>query len=171
MTVQVSEHYRDWQPPVDGKRTVEYLLRQVPEAYLAGLGGVVLTNAGGLARGRRRARTWVRGRKIAIEDARGLYHATWKGQPAWIELFIDRICGRCPRWVLRVGLIREWLFAEVLFHEVGHHVHATARKEHADRESVADRWRDAILATYVRGRYWYLRPLTAAYGSLKRLTG
>ena len=141
MPVVVTETYREWKPPIDGKKTVEDLLRQVSEMHLAGLRAVVLTNAGGLARKRRRARTWTRNRKIAIAEARGVYHGHWKGQPPWIELFVDRICDGIPSWALRFPFLRELMFAEVLFHEVGHHIHATTQKEHADREAVADKWR------------------------------
>src|SRR5205809_5814276 len=150
MSLIVSEEYRDWQPPVSGKRTVENLLLLLPEVYLAGLRAVVLTNADGLARRRRRARTWVGNRKIAIAEARGVYHGAWKGQPAWIELFVDRICAGFPHWGLRFQVVRDLLFAEVLFHEIGHHVHATTYKEHADREVVAEKWRHTIAGVYFR---------------------
>src|SRR5712692_1064227 len=161
MPVRVTEGYREWQPPVDGKRTVEKLLQQVSEVHLSGLREVVLTNAGGLARKRRRARTWTRNRKIAIADARGLCHGAWKGQPPWIELFVDRICDGLPLWALRVPLVRDLMFSDVLFHEIGHHIHATTQKEYEDRELVADKWRRALAGPYLRRRYWYVGPVFA----------
>jgi hypothetical protein len=170
MSVLVTEGYREWRPPIDGRRTVEHLLRQVSETHLAGLREVSLTNAGGLARKRRRARTWTRKRKIAIGDARGLYHGAWKGEPPWIELFVDRICDGFPAWVFKLPLMRDLVFADVLFHEIGHHIHATTQKEHADRELVADRWRGALAGPYFRRRYWYLRPVFALARWLRRWT-
>ncbi len=145
-------------------------MRAVPKAYVAGLGSVVLTNVDGLARKDRRARTWIRNRKMAVAEARGAYHQAWKGQPPWIELFVDRICAGVPFWALRLRLVRDLFFAEVLFHEVGHHIHATTQKEHADREIVAEKWREAISGTYFRRQCWYLRPIAVAVRRLKRWT-
>src|SRR5437899_2964833 len=108
------------------------------------------------------ARIWACNRKIAIAQAGGLYHGAWHGQPPWIELLVDRICAGVPRWALRLPAVRDLLFAGVLFHEIGHHVYATTHKEHAERESVAEKWRRAMAGPYFRRRYWYLRPLAVA---------
>src|SRR5262245_6201866 len=126
----VSERYRGWTPPLDAKATVESLLAEVPSKFLTNLGAIVLTNADGLARGPRR--TWSYNRKLAIKDCRGLYHRGQKRSLPWIELFVDRICDGVPLWALRIRLLREIFFADVLFHEVGHHIHPTQQREHSD---------------------------------------
>ncbi len=41
-------------------------------------------------------------------------------------------------WWLRIPLIREGKIADVLFHEIGHHIHFTCRPEYREKEDVAD---------------------------------
>ena len=48
---------------------------------------------------------------------------------------------------------------EVIFHEVGHHIHTTKVAEHKDRERVARRWGGRLCGRYYIRRYWYLMPL------------
>jgi hypothetical protein len=47
-------------------------------------------------------------------------------------------------------------FANVLFHEIGHHVHATVRPEFREKEDVADDWGKKFMANYFRKHYWYI---------------
>lgn len=39
-----------------------------------------------------------------------------------------------------IPLLREISIGEVLYHELGHHIHACARPEHREKEDVADDW-------------------------------
>ena len=85
---------------------------------------------------------------------RGLYHAQWKGTPAWIEMFVNNIVEAFPPMLFRVPLFRDMVFAEVLYHEVGHHIHRTVRPEYQEREDVADKWRGVLWWSFFRRRYW-----------------
>ena len=49
---------------------------------------------------------------------------------------------------------------DVLYHEVGHHIHKSSEPEYREREDVADFWRKKLIGIYFRKQYWYLRPLT-----------
>lgn len=60
----------------------------------------------------------------------------------------------------------------VLFHEVGHHIHNTIRPEHAEREDVADSWAGKLNANFIRKKYWYVSPflvlVSKVYNFMKR---
>ncbi|MDR3739031.1 MAG: hypothetical protein P4L40_08415 [Terracidiphilus sp.] len=156
--------------------TVEKMLASVPPKYLNGLSEVVLTNTAGLPRKLRRSVTKSRGRKVRIVEARGLYHQAWHGKPAWIEIFVDNALGPPPggwlRWLWLRGLFREGGLSEVVFHEIGHHIHATVRPEHREKEDVADVWKLRLVRNYFRQRHPILRRLFRivlfAFGPLYR---
>ena len=102
---------------------------------------VVLSAHQGLNRKRRREKTKARGRKVAIREAHGLYHREWFGRPASIELFIDSMLEGIPGLLFRWPTLKDLILARTLFHELGHHLHATQAPEHAEPEDIAERWR------------------------------
>ena len=157
--VDIVESYRDWAPPVDVSRVVSRLLSGTEKRYKVGLATVVLTNVAGLSRDRRRQKTWSRGRKRPIVKCRGLYHQAWRGDPAWVEVFVDNTLRGVPPWLLRLPLLQDAIVGDVLFHEIGHHLHATQAPEYREREDVAERWERRLSRQYTRRRYWYLIPL------------
>jgi hypothetical protein len=120
---------------------IERLLSALDSRHLIGLNGVVLSAHQGLNRKRRRAKTRSRRRKVAIRAAHGLYHREWYGSPASIELFVDAMLAGLPRFLFRWTTLKDLILARVLFHELGHHLHATQAPEHAEPEDVAERWR------------------------------
>jgi hypothetical protein len=71
---EIIEDYRAWTPPLDVKKIVARLLKPLPERYVGGLGAIVLRNASGFARDRRRKKTRSRGRAVPIANTLGLYH-------------------------------------------------------------------------------------------------
>ena len=157
--VQIVENYRDYTPPIDVVAAVRELLDGTDETHLRGLKVVVLTNSDALSGKRRRGRSWSRGRKARHTHVRGLYHAADRGEPAWIELFVDKIVERLPRWLLRVRLGRTFTLGSTFFHELGHHLHATRHPEHREPEDVADRWATTLSRQYVRRRHRLARLL------------
>src|ERR1700743_1730871 len=127
----VRAFFFDYDPPFDAVPIVQRMLPSVPQKYLVGLREVVLTNASGLPRKLRRSVTKSRGRKVRFDKTAGLYHPAFNGRAAWIEIFLDNtLRGWESGWWLRISLIRESKLADVLFHEVGHHIHFTWRPEH-----------------------------------------
>jgi len=157
--ITIQDAYRDFVPPVNAQRTVDGLLSGIPGKYVSGLKTVVLTNAGGLSHDRRKQKTLSRKRKVLIRESRGLYHQKYHNDPAWIEVFVDNVCQGWPSWLLRIPFFRDLAFADVVFHELGHHIQKTQVPEFKEREDVADKWSKRLNRHYFWRRYWYLMPL------------
>jgi hypothetical protein len=157
--------FRDYQPPFDPAPIVRRMLESVPEKYLLGLGKVVLTNASGLPRKRRRSTTKSRRRKVRVIETRGLHHPAFDGGRAWIEMFVDNtLRGWENGWWLRIPLVHEGKIGDVLFHEIGHHIHFSSRPEYREREDVADVWKVRLQNQYTKKRFRW----TAGFGRLIR---
>lgn len=153
--------FTGYKPPFDVADATRRMLNSVPPMYLVGLREVVLTNVSALNRGRRRDLTKSRKRKVRQTEARGLYHPAWDGSGAWIEIFVDntlRNCNGVWRWF---RVIRELELSDVLFHEIGHHIHFTVRAEYREKEDVADVWKVRLQRNYNRTRNWWLRRIAA----------
>src|SRR5208282_707519 len=116
-----------------------------------------LQTGSGLTSGRS-TRTKSRGRKVRIKQAGGLYHPATQQRGAWIEIFVDNVLNRWGRgWLSRTNWFRETELSEVLFHEIGHHIHYTVRPEHREKEDVADIWKARLRRNYIRQRYRWAR--------------
>jgi len=156
----VISNFSQYVPPFDVVRITRRMLRSVPPEYLVGLDSVVLTSTDSLSRKRLRSTAKSRKRKIKIANTRGLYHPQWNGGAAWIEVFVDRTLERWAKGLwLRIPIIRDMALSHVLFHEVGHHIHATTRPEFREREDVAESWRKKLEPRYFMRQYWWLRVL------------
>ena len=159
-SVQISANYHEYTPPFSVEPIIRRMLDSIPGRYLNGLSEVVLTNTAGMSRERRRSVTRSRKRKIRVLDARGLYHPAWQRKPAWIEIFVDNTIRGWEKGIwLRLPVIREGKLGDVLFHEVGHHIHYTFRPEYKEREDVADTWKARLQRNYDRGRRPWLRAM------------
>ena len=167
--VELVEAYRTYSPPAWVRPTVDRILSGMPARYLSGLRTVVLTDAGGLNYARRRAKTLSRKKKVKISESTGLYHQKWKGEPAWIELFVDNIVPWYGRMTW-LRFIRDLAIGEILAHEIGHHIHTTRAPEFREREDVAEKWKGKLLGPYLMRRYWYFFPLVVlVYRLWKRI--
>jgi hypothetical protein len=119
---EVIEAYRDYVAPFDVRRAVLRLLSAVEQRQVHGVRSIVLTNLDALGRLQRRRKSKTRGRKVGIDHVVGRYHPAWNGEQPWIELFVDQMFRKCPRWVLGIPPMREMMVGETLFHEIGHHI-------------------------------------------------
>jgi hypothetical protein len=165
----VVERYTGYTPPFDVTALTGKLLASVPSRYLHGLSRIVLTNAGDLSRKLRRQVTKSRGRKVKVRETRGLYHPASKNEPAWIEIFVDNTLRAWERgWWLKLRYLREELIGDILFHEIGHHIHFVVRPEYRETEDVADVWKVRLSRNYSRKAYPLLR---AVARTVKFLTG
>jgi len=154
----VISHYSDYTPPFDPVPVIQRMLASVPPKYLVGLSEIVLTNSTGLSRKLRRSVTKSRKRKVKIVEARGLYRQAWHGKPAWIQIFVNNTLKNWGKgWWLRFTFFAEILLGDVLFHEIGHHIHFTARPEHREKEEVADDWMRRLKKNYFRTQRPMLR--------------
>jgi hypothetical protein len=153
------ENYRDYIPPANLRQLVEDLLESVPPNDLRGLNAIVLCNRSALTRDQRRQKIWGRNRKYPLTEARGLYYEATKARPAMVWLLVDNILKSEPSWVLRTPILRYQSLSTVLFHEIGHHIHAVHKPIYEGKENVADDWGRKLGRRFFRKRYWYLKPL------------
>ncbi len=147
--------FQNYAPPFDAEKAVRRMLRDVPPKFLHGLHTIVLTNVSALSREERDRKTWGR-RRVTLGEALGYYSQEWQGKPARITILVDNLERRLGRAWLRVGLIRDMELSEVLFHELGHHIHRVHRPEYEGRENVAEKWSKRLARKFMSGRYWYL---------------
>lgn len=166
MSVKVTESYVNYSPPLDYSAIATRLLASVPEKYLIGLDSVVLCNLSGQPRKLRTGTLPRRGRRIKREHVAGLYHREWRGQKAWIQIFVDKI-KMPPRSFCWIRPLRELVFGEVLYHELGHHAH-TIRPEYREKEDVADDWGVRFSVNHLRQSYWLLYGVLRVAGILRR---
>lgn len=155
----IVEAYRDYVPPVCVLPMVRDLLKSVPPRYLIGLQTIVLTNQAAQSRRRKQQKIWSRNRKIKIISALGYYSGASQSSRASITLHIDNIFNRVSRRDLRFPLVRYYPLASVLYHEIGHHIHAEHKPVHEGKENVAEDWSDKLVQRFYRTHYWYLMPL------------
>ena len=167
LSVRITAEYHEYSPPFPVEPIIRRMLDSVPSQYLNGLGEVVLTDTTDMSRKRRRGVTQSRKRKVRVLDAGGLYHPGWNNEPAWIEIFVDNTLRGWERslW-LSLPFMREGGLGEVLFHELGHHIHFTARPEYREREDVADAWKARLNRNYNRSRHQWFRAITSPFRPL-----
>ena len=129
--------------------SLRLLLRYVPEEYLNGLAKITLTNSESMKSVRGKITS--EKRRFRPADCQGLYR---KGH---IFLIVDRILAGYPELLLLVSPFKTFVIGEVLYHEIGHHIHRLEEPGYrGDKEVVADEWRDKLLQLFLRQRYWYL---------------
>lgn len=155
---EIVETYRDFEPPTQVRKLVEELLDSVSADYLKGLKTIVLCNQAALTHDQRRQKVWGRGRKYRLAEARGAYYRATNSRPATVWLYVDNILKASPPWSLRIPVARYAEFGEVLFHEIGHHIHAVHIPIYDGKENVAEDWSRRLRRQFFRKHYWYLVP-------------
>ena len=152
--VPISEDYADYSPPPWVRKTVDRLLSSVSDAHVAGLSAVVLTESAKISSGKTRR---VSGRKYGLNTCLGFYQPRRDSEPPAVFLVVDNILAQ--KWIPRVQLGRDIALGQVLFHEVGHHLHATIGSHGRGSEASADAWERRLSRLHFRKRYRYLRPV------------
>ena len=162
----IVEWYRDFEPPANFRQTIETLLQYVPPKHLVGLKTIVLTNRAGLTRDHRKKKVWSRNHKIRLADALGSYSHASKSSDATVWLYVDNICRAESSWWRRIPLLRYMKPSDVLYHEIGHHIHVEHKPVLDERENVADDWSRRLWGHFVRKRYWYAFPALYVFARL-----
>jgi hypothetical protein len=72
-----------------------------------------------------------------------------------------------PRSFRWIRPLRELVFGEVLYHELGHHAH-TIRPEYREKEDVADSWGVRLSVNHLRQSYWLLYRVLRVAGILRK---
>jgi hypothetical protein len=168
----IVEAYRDYVPPQSVRPIIEDLLKTVPPRYLVGLQTIILTNQAAQPRKRQRQKIWSRNHKIKLVQARGYYSGASRTSQASITLHIDNILKGTAARDLKLPLVRYFSLGTVLYHEIGHHIHAEHNPIYEGKENVAEDWSDKLLQRFVQVHFWYLRPLmkvAALFFKLSRL--
>ena len=155
----IVEAYRDYSPPPEVRQIIQDLLKGVPPRYLMGLETIVLTNQAGETRDRKRQKVWSRNRKIKLAAALGYYSAATRSSRASIVLHVEHILKGVYPGELKTPLLRYTSLAKVLYHEIGHHIHAEHKPVFKGKEDVADDWSGKLSGLFFRKHYWYLMPL------------
>lgn len=160
--ITIKEAYRDYIPPIDASAVVRKLLNSVPKPYLGylrGLSCIVLTNESALLR------------KDRFEKSRilGRYHRRTRiGGSAHVELRVDNIIECLKGVLLWLPIVREYVFGQVLFHELGHHIHLELGHEFEiirpvytkkEKEDVANKWAVRLNGYFFRKTYSHAMPL------------
>jgi hypothetical protein len=158
--VKIVAQYRDYAPPVEIYRCLRILLQNVPKEHLAGLYKITLTNSECL-RESYQGKLQLGKRRIRPADCRGLY------QRGHILLLVDQIFMDCSELFLLFPPIKTYLLGEVLYHEIGHHIHRLQEPGYrADKEAFADEWKDKLLRSFISKRYWYFSVVSIPYQHL-----
>jgi hypothetical protein len=168
--IAIYENYGAYKPGLNVRKMVEELLDSIDPNYLQGLSSVVLSSQSQLPRKGRRKKFLSRGRSLSVSRIRGFYRQSWQGQPAHIELYVDKILGPKPGWKVHIPTAGFFLIANTLFHELGHHLHKTQYPEFKEKEDVAEEWRKKLVKIAFQKRYPFalpfvklLRPLIVWY--------
>jgi hypothetical protein len=141
-------------------RSLQLLLRYVPEEYLLNLRTVTLTNSAAMLK-MYRGKVSSEKRRVWPADCRGLYG---RGN---IYLITDQMFTNCPEFFLLLPPVKTYLIARTLYHEIGHHIHRLEQPGYrSDKETVADEWRDKLLRDFLRRRYWYFGLLVRGFAWL-----
>jgi hypothetical protein len=156
---EIVENYKDFEPPERFRTLVDQLLLAVPSHYLVGLKTIMLTNQSALTRDQRRQKIWGRRRKYRLAEVRGAYYEATRSRPASVLLLVDNVVKGLPPWVLRTPLICYGEISEVLYHEIGHHIHAVHHPVYDGKENVAEDWYRKLQRRFVRKHYWYMIPV------------
>ncbi len=164
MPPTIVKNFRNNPPALDLAPTVKLLLRYVPELYLSGLNYIELTNST-TTRKLRRGKTWSRRKKVKLSECLGFYCGDH------VTLLVDKLLEGGPQWVLRFPILRALWVGHVLYHEIGHHIHATQRPEYKEKEDVAEEWKRRLLRELFIRRYGYLRPVRKPLWWLLRCIG
>ncbi|HEU4712951.1 MAG TPA: hypothetical protein VFS76_15360 [Pyrinomonadaceae bacterium] len=157
---KIIEEYEDYTPPVRVSTAVELLMKHVPPEHVEGLRKVVLTNSARVLKTHKGKYTFD-GKRMRAADLRGFYGN------GHICLIMDRILDHYPQSFLLVPMIKTLAIGEILYHELGHHIHERAEPGFRDnREAVADEWSDELLISFFEKHYWFLAKILLAYKKL-----
>lgn len=151
--VSIKEDFSAYVAPPWVASTVLRLVQSIPPTHLIGLASVVLTESATTVKVKMRRRA---GRKYSPKDRLGFYRPAW-GEGALIYLIVDNILAHEGDAWLQAK--RDAMSADVLFHEVGHHLNAKMGLIARDEEASAEAWSLKLWRLHIRRRYSFLIPL------------
>lgn len=157
---KIVEDYDGYTPPIRVNSAVELLMKHVPPQHVEGLHKVVLTNSARVLKTHKGKYTFD-GQRMRAADLRGFYG------DGNICLIMDRILDHYPQSFLLVPMFKMLAIGEILYHELGHHIHRRDEPGYRDnREAVADEWSDKLLISFFEKHYRVLTKILLAYKKL-----
>lgn len=114
--IKIVEQYEDYTPPVRVNSAVELLMSHVPPEHIKGLRKVVLTNSACVLK-THKGKYIFDGERMRAADLRGFYGN------GYIFLIMDRILDHHLQLFLLVPMFKTLAIGEILYHELGHHIH------------------------------------------------
>ncbi|MGH9830903.1 MAG: hypothetical protein ACREDR_47460, partial [Blastocatellia bacterium] len=127
-------------------------------------------NRAASTRDQRKQKVRQRNRAHRLIDARGAYDSATRSSSASVWLYVDNILASLdPPWITKVPFLRFYGLHTVLFHEIGHHIHAVHRPVYQGTENVAEDWGRRLTLRFVRRKYWYGLPLLYAVAFIARM--
>jgi hypothetical protein len=152
--VSIKEDFRSYAAPSWTATTVIRLLQSLPPTHLVGLSSIVLTETASTAGVKIRRKG---GRKYSPKDRLGFYRPDRSGGAATIYLIVDNILTHEGDVWLQAK--RDVIMADVLFHEVGHHLNAKMGLIARNEEASAEAWSLKLWRLHIRRRYSFLIPV------------
>lgn len=153
--VKIEEIYSGNKPTINIYNIVKNLMKYVPEKYFGGLKKIIIKNN-------------THENKKSKDKILGSYFHQSRNNPAYIELYIDEIIdSKWPSILLFFPLIKYLLIANILYHEIGHHIHRMHKKKYSNPEKEADDWHKELIHNFLEERYIFVYPF---YKKLKFLT-
>jgi hypothetical protein len=103
---------------------------------------------------------------VRLAESLGSYSCSTKSSPAMVWLYVDNIVESGVSWFRWTPVLRYTVQGTVLYHEIGHHIHAEHRPIHEEREDVAEDWSRKLMRNFYRKHYWYIFPFLYVFGWL-----
>ena len=160
--ITIREGYGAYVAPKWVRPTVDRLLSSLDSSHVTGLSGIVLTDAVQSTNGGQGNRSQ---RQVTL----GKYYRRRNGEPAWIELTVDEILKEFRAPFHKLQYSRDLVIARVLYHELGHHLHATRRGIGRAPESSAEAWQTRLSRIHFSHRYGYLKPVLPLLRLVRRM--
>lgn len=157
----VTESYGTYVPRGNIIAIVDGLMDYVPGNFYVGLQEICLTDSSTLSQSKMRSKTT---EQIRIGQVKALYWPASTSAPARIEIFLDKVLNQLPTLLGKMMFFKEIVIAEVLFHELGHHLQSqqkyrTRRNHH---ETFAEECAVKLLQNLLNKKYKLLKPFVSA---------
>lgn len=141
MSVRIEKHSQ-LHVPIDIVKLTRDLIDKIPQDHLIGLESIILVDKVSSRKNKQRSR--------------GIYWSRSGSKPASIEISVVEVYKGMPRFLFLLPFVPKFIFANTLYHEVGHHrqqqVHGVSKK---DQENFADQYRKEMTKkAFIRWRFF-----------------
>lgn len=154
MSMRVERRCKTW-IPFNAEKTIQRLLKKVPQEHLAGLDAIIVVD------------------QVTHKESReseGIYWKESAQRPATIEIAENVIYRGMPKFLFFLPFVAKFMLASVLYHEIGHHYQRlTHEVKKEQREKFAEAYKKQMLR---KAFFWwrlFLLPLAPLVQWLNRM--